>query len=128
MADRQTNWQNSPHTRLRNANNTLLHSLKQGQKEIRSILKEMQSQRPLYSTFDHDKTETSFIARGLDRTPTTVQRSEKTKEYLQDADTSTPKSYRDALVGPGNDRRSRSLEATPNSILRNSSNKSRKVR
>ena len=77
----------------------------------------MQAQRP----FKHStKLDTSFTVRGLDRSPTTVQRSTHSH-------TSTPKTYTDALIGPGNHRRSKNIsgtEMTPNSILRNSNNRS----
>lgn len=130
MADwSQTKLKDSPFLRLRTANSTLLNNLKQGQMEIRSILKDLQSQKPALSHLDRDNHDTSFTVRGLDRTPTTVQLTSKTKDYFRKSETSTPKSYRDALVGPGNDRRTRGFEMTPNSILRNSTkNKSKLVR
>lgn len=123
------NTTDSPHSRLKYANSSLLKSLRQGQDEIRSILKEMQARKPVCLT-DFGQ-ETSFTVRGLDRTPSSVQRSERKSDYLSGA-TSTPKSYRDALSESGNDRRNRTLynsELTPNSILRTSTNnRSRKVR
>lgn len=106
-----------------------MHSLKQGQREINTILKELQSQRPAFPSSDRGNHETSFTVRSLDGTPSTVQRTTRTKDYLQKAETSTPKNYRDALVEPGNDRRSRNVETTPSSILRNSAkHRSKKVR
>jgi hypothetical protein len=121
------NTKDSPHTRLRNANNSLLKSLRQGQKEVWSVLQDMQARKPTYSSglSQGMNPETSFTVRGyLDKTPTSVQRSERRTDYSSTA-TSTPKSYRDALTESGNDRRNRNLsstELTPNSILRHSTN------
>ncbi|XP_031575487.1 migration and invasion-inhibitory protein-like [Actinia tenebrosa] len=116
------NTTDSPHSRLKYVNNSLIRNLRQGQKEIRSILKKMQARKSAYLT-DLSQ-ETSFTVRGLDRTPSSVQRLDRKTDYSTGA-TSTPKSYRDALSESGNDRRNRTLyssELTPNSILRTSTN------
>ena len=103
----------SPLSRLRSDNLSLLEQLKQGQDDIWDVLKRMQSTRDTYPTKTFG--ETSFTYRGVDRTPSRVSR--KVEQAATDKkQTSTPKSFRQALGADGNDRRNRT-PAGPTSIL-----------
>ena len=113
----------SPLSRLRNDNQLLLEQLRHGQDDIWNVLKNMQSTRVSYPTRTYG--ETSFTYRGRDRTPSKVSR--KVHENIRNTDqTSTPKSYGQALVAGGNDRRSRT-PFMPASILTTPGNR-KKVR
>ena len=103
----------SPLSRLRSDNLSLLEQLKQGQDDIWDVLKRMQSTRDTYPTKTFG--ETSFTYRGVDRTPSRVSR--KVEQAATDKkQTSTPKSFGQALDADGNDRRKRT-PAGPTSIL-----------
>lgn len=103
----------SPLSRLRTDNHSLLEQLKQGQDDIWDVLKRMQSTRGSFPTRTYG--ETSFTYRGIDRTPTRVTRKvdQATTDRKQ---TSTPKSFGQALIADGNDRRNRT-PVGPTSIL-----------
>ena len=103
----------SPLSRLRKDNQSLLSQLQQGQSDTWNILKRMQSTKDSYATRTHG--ETSFTYRGVDRTPVNVTRrtDQASKKASQ---TSTPKSFGQALIADGNDRRSRT-SVMPASIL-----------
>ena len=103
----------SPLSRLRKDNQSLLSQLQQGQSDTWNILKRMQSTNDSYATRTHG--ETSFTYRGADRTPVSVtcRTDQGSKKASQ---TSTPKSFAQALIADGNDRRSRT-SVMPASIL-----------
>lgn len=112
----------SPLSRLRADNHSLLEQLKQGQDDIWDVMKRMQSTKDSFPTRTHG--ETSFTYRGVDRTPVRVSRKvdQATTNRKQ---TSTPKSFGQALIADGNDRRR--TPVGPTSILSTPGNR-KKVR
>ena len=113
----------SPLSRLRNDNHSLLEQLQRGQDDIWNVLKKMQSTRESYPTRTYG--ETSFTYRGTDRTPLRVSRKVD-HGNRNTGQTSTPKSYGQALIADGNERRNRT-PIVPTSILSTPSNR-KKVR
>lgn len=103
----------SPLSRLRKDNQSLLSQLREGQNDTWNILKRMHSPNDSFAARTHG--ETSFTYRGPDRTPVTVAKRTD-HESTRAAQTSTPKSYGQALIADGNDRRSRT-SVVPASIL-----------
>ena len=103
----------SPLSRLRADNHLLLEQLKQGQDDIWHVMKRMNSRKDSFPTRTYG--ETSFTYRGVDRTPVRVSRKvdQGTTDRKQ---TSTPKSFGQALIADGNDRRNRT-PVRPTSIL-----------
>ena len=111
----------SPLSRLRADNHSLLEQLKQGQDDIWHVMKRMNSTKDSFPTRTYG--ETSFTYRGVDRTPVRVSR----KVDLATTDrkqTSTPKSFGQALIADGNDRRNRT-PVGPTSILSTPGNRKR---
>lgn len=103
----------SPLSRLRADNHLLLEQLKQEQDDIWHVMKRMNSRKDSFPTRTYG--ETSFTYRGVDRTPVRVSRKvdQGTTDRKQ---TSTPKSFGQALIADGNDRRNRT-PVRPTSIL-----------
>ena len=103
----------SPLSRLRADNHLLLEQLKQNQDDIWHVMKRMNSRKDSFPTRTYG--ETSFTYRGVDRTPVRVSRKvdQATTDRKQ---TSTPKSFGQALIADGNDRRRRT-PVRPTSIL-----------
>lgn len=113
----------SPLSRLRADNHSLLEQLKQGQDDIWDVMKRMNSSKDSLPTRTYG--ETSFTYRGVDRTPLRVSR--KVDQAATDRkQTSTPKSFGQALIADGNDRRNRT-PVGPTSILSTPGNR-KKVR
>ncbi|XP_068700597.1 migration and invasion-inhibitory protein-like isoform X1 [Montipora capricornis] len=104
----------SPLSRLREDNQSLLSQLRQGQNDTWNVLKRLQATNDSPET--RSLAETSFTFRGEDRTPVKVNVSRTDSESSKMAQTSTPKSYGDALIAEGNDRRNRT-SVVPTSIL-----------
>ncbi|CAH3018286.1 unnamed protein product [Porites evermanni] len=103
----------SPLSRLRRDNQTLLSQLKQGQNDTWDVLKRMRSVDDSFVT--RTDGESSFTYRGADRTPASVTRRAD-QGSTKAGQTSTPKSFRQALMSGGNDRRNRT-SVVPVSIL-----------
>ena len=103
----------SPLSRLRKDNHSLLSQLRQGQNDTWNILKRMQSENDSLATRTYG--ETSFTYHGVDRTPSRVARRTD-RGSSKAAQTSTPKSFGEALISDGNDRRNRT-SVVPASIL-----------
>ena len=103
----------SPLSRLRADNHLLLEQLKQGQDDIWHVMKRINPRKDSFPTRTYG--ETSFTYRGVDRTPVRVSRkvNQATTDRKQ---TSTPKSFGQALIADGNDRRNRT-PVRPTSIL-----------